>query len=264
MQGNDPTNYSFVVPALDLPILNFLPTKHPRPIRLVWINRVTNQPLRPTTIEMLQRTLFRSVRTTSVIKLHNSSGLRADFAEEHQRLEFAAAFERAKGAAHVRNQTSISAIFFNHDDAQRAVLRLCESGINKDAISLLWRHGQYLKTAKDIPAPHSTADVAKAMGLGGVVGALLGVAMLSVPGLGSLIAVGALGTALSVSSIAGATTGGLAKMLTDIDVDGVEASLYEKRILEGQVFMLVNTSIVDERLEAIRNTLRDCNAIFME
>ena len=67
---------AFVIKAEELVALNYLDRNHPRPRKLEWINRGTNQPLRRSSIEMLLRTLFREVETPSVVKLHQSAGLR--------------------------------------------------------------------------------------------------------------------------------------------------------------------------------------------
>ena len=82
---------SFVIKAEELATLNYLDRNHPRPRRLEWINRGTNQKLRRTSIELLLRTLFRQVTSPSVVRLHHSSGLRAIFATEQERARFARA-----------------------------------------------------------------------------------------------------------------------------------------------------------------------------
>ena len=101
MSGNG-TIEAYVIKAQELPALNDLPTDFPRPRRLEWINRGTDQRLRRSTIEMLMRTLFRDCETPSVARLHSSSGLRLIFACRSERARFARAFEQARKNSPVR------------------------------------------------------------------------------------------------------------------------------------------------------------------
>jgi hypothetical protein len=88
---------SFVIRAEDLVLLNELVAEYPRPIGLAWINRGTNQKLRPSTVALLMRTLYEPIEfSDSVANLHKSAGLRVTFKCEHDRAEFAAAFQALK------------------------------------------------------------------------------------------------------------------------------------------------------------------------
>ena len=91
----------FVVRAEDLPVLSDLPPGLPRPRRLEWINRGTDQPLRYTSVAMLLRTLFRdSGHSASVKRLHSSTGLRVVFQNWNDRSAFASAFQEAIRSTH--------------------------------------------------------------------------------------------------------------------------------------------------------------------
>ena len=87
---------SFVIPAQHLPALNSIAPDYPRPKRLEWINRTTDQPLRRTTVEMLLRTLFQTRTSQSAARLRCSSGLRVVFANEADRWTFAMQFRDAQ------------------------------------------------------------------------------------------------------------------------------------------------------------------------
>lgn len=52
---------AFVIKAEELAALNYLDREHPRPREIEWINRGTDQILKPSTVDMLLRTLFRDV-----------------------------------------------------------------------------------------------------------------------------------------------------------------------------------------------------------
>ena len=88
-----PEPAAFVVRALDLAHAKALPTGLPRPIGAEWINRGTGQPLRPTTVAMLLRTLpRRQGLSASAEALHASTGLRLAFASPEARHRFAHAW----------------------------------------------------------------------------------------------------------------------------------------------------------------------------
>ena len=59
----------------------------------------------------------------------------------------------------------------------------------------------------------------------------------------------------AVSSVIGATGGAIAKMLTDHDVDGVSATLYEREIKRGKIFVSVNTDYDGIQPELVRKML---------
>jgi len=243
---------SFVIKAEDLATLNYLDRNHPRPRRLEWINRGTNQKLRRTSIELLLRTLFREVTSASVTRLHQSSGLRAIFATDQERERFARAFSRAQVQESAKHPYVVSAIFDDREAAERAITALRRSGISEQAISLLWRASKFLDADYRWSEGHSSLSVAGAVAGSGIAGAMLGVAILFVPGIGpvataGMLAASALTSVATVSGVIGATGGAVAKMLTDHDVDGVHARYYEEEIRRGKVFVSVDMRNADSR-----------------
>ena len=236
---------SFVVRADQLPALYYLDRNHPRPERLEWINRGTDSKLRPSNVDMLLRTLFRGAGSPSLKKLHESAGLRAVFSNESQRERFARAFVDARRQLYSKSTHMVTAIFDNPEIAEKAVEELGKMGITDEAISLVWRTSQYLDTQYETADGHGYLGIASAMAGGGLAGAMLGTAILLIPGVGPVAVAGALtGSAFSsiatVTGIIGATGSGIAKMLTDHDVDGVSATLYEQEIRQGKVFVSVD------------------------
>jgi len=233
------------VKAEELLAINFLSLDHPKPRRVEWINRGTNQVLRPTTTQMLLRTLFQPVETPSVQKLHESSGLRIVFRSEREREHFATAFEAARAQQGESKSHAVTAIFEHREKADEAVAALDEAGVPKDAISVLWRASRFMDTDTHWPEGHSTLSVTGAVAGSGFAGALLGVAILVVPGVGPVAAAGAIAASAissvaSVSGIIAATGGAIAKMLTDHDVDGVSAAFYDAQIQRGKTFVSVD------------------------
>ena len=246
MQPEASSPPSFVIKAEDLATLNYLDRNHPRPRRLEWINRGTNQKLRRTSIELLLRTLFREVTSASVLRLHQSSGLRAIFGTDQERERFARAFSKARDSETAKKHYVVSAIFDDREAAERAVSALRRSGVSEQGISLLWRASKFLDADYRWSEGHSSLSVVGAVAGSGIAGAMLGVAILFVPGIGpvataGILATSALTSVATVSGVIGATGGAVAKMLTDHDVDGVHARYYEEEIRRGKVFVSVDT-----------------------
>ena len=140
--------------------------------------------------------------------------------------------------------TLISAVFDTHADAERAVLELRNAGIDDRAISIVAQHDGKTATTD---GNGDTQEFASKVAAGAGIGTLLGIAALAIPGVGSLVAAGAIasaaipGAAITGAALGGAI-GGLEKVMTDHGVSRVDASYYEGRINEGGVFVSVDTS----------------------
>lgn len=252
--------HAYVVKAAELPALYFLEDAHPRPVTLEWINRGTDQKLRRTTIEMLLRTLFAKVQTPSVQKLHDSAGLRASFRSEREREKFSKCFAKALEEMSRDREHLVTAIFESPEAANRAVTMLGVEGVPEDAIAMLWRASEYLTEAYQPAKGHSAGSIAGAITGAGVAGAVLGVGVLMIPGIGAVAVAGAMASAAigpvaAISSVIGATGGAIAKMLTDHDVDGVSATLYEREIKRGKIFVSVNTEAEGVDADRVRRLL---------
>lgn len=255
---------AFVVKAADFAALYYLDSTHPRPQEIEWINRGTDQRLRPSTIDMLLRTMWRPSETPSVRKLHESAGLRTIFRSERDRDRFARAFRAARGHLSERKEAIVSAVFATEAAAEKALAALKEAGVPQKAMSLVWRTSHYLDQNYEAQDGHEPTDVALSTMGGGIAGALLGVGVLFVPGVGPVAVAGALTSSAfasiaTVSGIIGATGGAIAKMLSDHDVDGVAASLYEDDIRRGKVFVSVDTRECEDCRAAAQAILANAN-----
>lgn len=259
MQGNGKPTAAFVIKAEELAALYDLGAHHPPPVLLEWINRGTDQPLRRTTIEMLLRTLFKEDMSASVSRLHQSAGLRCLFRTEEERDRFAAAFEEARVREVGRTKSAVTAIFDRRKDADAAVAELIAAGVPKKAISQLWRTGRYVDFDQSGREGHGKLSVAAVVAGGGIAGALLGVAVVAVPGLGVVAAAGAIASSLSsvaaVSAAIGATGGAIARMLSDLDVEGNDANYFARQIHSGKVFVSVDTRLAPGQRDAILRIL---------
>jgi len=262
MQGDTSVLPAYVVKARDLPALNCLRSDHPRPRAVEWINRGTNQRLRPTSVDMLLRTLYRDVAPPSVVKLQRSAGLRIVFRNDSDRDNFAQAFQDAKEKSENSRNHLVTAIFANRASADQAVEKLKLAGVPEKSISMLWRLSHFVNAEGDWDRGHSKRSVVGAVTAGGIAGVLLSAAVLLVPGVGQVAAVGTIASA-AVSQLAaigaalGSTGGAIARMLTDHDVDGVSAGFYEQQIRRGKVFMSVDTKIAKGMGDTARKVFRE-------
>ena len=158
------------------------------------------------------------------------------------------------------NQNLVSAVFDSQSEAERAVTQLRSAGVNDSAISIIAQHDGSTTTTTDGSGAEAATDVIGKTALGAGAGTLLGIAALAIPGVGPLVAAGAIaaaavpGAALTGAAI-GAAAGGLTGLLTDHGVDSDDASYYEERVNNGGVFVSVDTSEAGVSPESAREIL---------
>jgi hypothetical protein len=252
---------AYVIKPEELSALNYLPPDHPRPQAVEWINRGTNQTLRPSSVDMLMRTLFVDVASPSVVRLHRTSGLRAVFTSDQERNTFATAFTAARQKLLGVESHHVTAIFNQLKEAEQAVVALKEAGIAPKSISLMFRASQFIDTTVKWREGHSKLSVAGATAGGGVAAVIFAMAVLAIPGIGPVAAAGAIATSAfhsfaAASGVLGATGGAIARMLTDHDVDGVSASYYQEQIRRGKIFVAVDVRGKPGIRELARDILR--------
>ncbi|MGZ8312807.1 MAG: hypothetical protein ACXWUR_12150 [Allosphingosinicella sp.] len=147
------------------------------------------------------------------------------------------------------NHNLVSAVFDNESEAERAVSELRAAGLSDSAISIIARQDGR-NTTTDGGGKEEAKDFIGKTAAGAGIGTLLGIAALAIPGVGPLVAAGAIasaaipGAALTGAAI-GAAAGGLTGVLTNHGVSDEDATYYEGRINEGGVFVSVDTNNAD-------------------
>lgn len=146
------------------------------------------------------------------------------------------------------NDNLVSAVFDNQTEAERAVSQLRNAGVQDSSISVIAQRGEGEKaTTTDGAGEEVAKDVIGTAALGAGAGTLLGIAALAIPGVGPLVAAGAIassaipGAALTGAAI-GAAAGGVTGLLKDHGVSDDDAGYYEERINQGGVFVSVDAS----------------------
>ncbi|WP_340587340.1 hypothetical protein [Erythrobacter alti] len=233
-----------MVKAEELLSLNYLPDDHPQPVHVEWINRATDRVMSPSTVEQLLRTLHLPQASASVLQLRETSGLRASFATERERNDFARMFMQASADETADRAHLVTAIFPSPEVATQMADRLVDAGIPREHISLLWRSPLGPEGAVSRVEGHSTSKVFATVSGGGIAGAAVGVAVLLIPGVGPVAAAGAvLASAYSAvataSGIIGATGAAMATMLSDRDVDDFAENHIERQFRHGKAFVAV-------------------------
>ncbi len=160
--------------------------------------------------------------------------------------------------------TTISRLYDNYADAERAVTRLEGAGVPHSDISLVsnnsdnWYSARSGKVDRDRDGVDDRAEGAGTgagigAGLGGAAGLLAGLGLLAIPGLGPVVAAGWLAST-AVGAAAGAATGGIVGALTEAGISKEDASRYAEGVRRGGT--LVSPRVADQdraRLDALLN-----------
>ena len=138
----------------------------------------------------------------------------------------------------------------SEEQATAIVNQLKEAGFSNNDVSVLlpdragsrdFAHEHHTK------APEGAATGAIAGGvMAGVLGWLVGIGSLAIPGVGPLIAAGPILAALS-GAAAGGAVGGLAGGLVGLGIPEFEAKQYEGKVKNGNILISVHTEDSKER-----------------
>jgi hypothetical protein len=142
-----------------------------------------------------------------------------------------------------RNRSTVAATFEDRDDAQRAINALKDAGFDASQVGVALRDRTAQgKLAEDTGTKAAEGAATGAVGgglLGGVVGFLAGVGALAIPGIGPVVAAGALASTLAGAGI-GAAAGGLVGFLVGLGIPEEEARYFESGFRAGRTLVTVN------------------------
>ncbi|MGY3239799.1 hypothetical protein ACVWZ4_006761 [Bradyrhizobium sp. USDA 4472] len=157
---------------------------------------------------------------------------------------------------------TISRLYDNYSDAERAVTRLESAGVPHSDISIVannsdnWYGSRTGKVDRDRDGVDDRAEGAGTgagigAGIGSAAGLLAGLGLLAIPGLGPVVAAGWLAST-AAGAAAGAATGGIVGALTQAGVSKEDASRYAEGVRRGGT--LVSAKVPDNdraRLDAL-------------
>jgi len=158
---------------------------------------------------------------------------------------------------------TISRLYDNYTDAQRAVQRLEAAGVPHSDISIVANNSDSWFNADkkvdrdrdgvDDRAEGAGAGAAIGAGLGGTAGLLAGLGLLAIPGLGPVVAAGWL-AATAVGAAAGAASGGIVGALTQAGVSEEDAHTYAEGVRRGGTLVSARVADADRaRFEPLLN-----------
>lgn len=155
---------------------------------------------------------------------------------------------------------TVVGLFRNQVDAERAINRLKQAGFSEDQIGVAMRdRGRQQELVEDTgPQVAEGAATGAVSGgvLGGVIGLLAGVGALAIPGVGPIIAGGALASTLAGAGI-GAAAGGLLGALVGMGVPEEDARHFDEGFRAGGILVTVTAG---SRAEEARQFLRESGA----
>jgi hypothetical protein len=139
--------------------------------------------------------------------------------------------------------TAAFGIYQTQADVEYAVDSLRAEGFRNTDVSVLFPENKGSKdfaVEKNTKAPEGTAAGATTgVVVGGVLGWLVGIGVLAIPGIGPFIAAGPVVAALAGVGVGGAV-GGIAGALIGMGIPEYEAKRYEGRIKEGGILLSVH------------------------
>ncbi|QOZ65933.1 hypothetical protein [Bradyrhizobium arachidis] len=156
---------------------------------------------------------------------------------------------------------TISRLYDNYSDAQRAVTNLEAAGLPHSDLSIVANNSDnwYSSDKKvdrdrdgvDDRAEGAATGAGVGAGLGGAAGLLAGLGLLAIPGLGPVVAAGWLAST-ALGAVAGGATGGVVGALTQAGVSEEEAPLYAEGVRRGGTMVSARVPDGDRaRYEAI-------------
>jgi uncharacterized protein (TIGR02271 family) len=155
---------------------------------------------------------------------------------------------------------TVVGLFKNQVDAERAIARLRQEGFSENQIGVAMRdRGKQEELMEGTGAHAAEGATAGAIGggvLGGVIGLLAGVGALAIPGIGPIIAGGALASTLAGAGI-GAAAGGIIGALVGMGVPEEDARHFDEGFRAGGILVTVNAG---SRAEEARECLYESGA----
>lgn len=145
----------------------------------------------------------------------------------------------AKALPDLRQRTVIG-VFQDREAAEAAYQHLRDSGVPADDISVMHKPDGG-RPEIGVEQTHTGKTTAAVTGVGLVVGGIVGAALLAVPGVGPLLAVGPITLVLGGIGIGG-SLGALLGSIIGLGVPTEQAKEYEQAIRNGGIFVAVRAT----------------------
>ncbi|MBB4570752.1 MULTISPECIES: hypothetical protein [Rhizobium] len=154
---------------------------------------------------------------------------------------------------------TVTGLFDQRGDAERAVEQLEDAGISSDNISIVSRTGEGRKVEEQGNKAAEGAGAGAGVGAvaGGAGGLLAGLGMLAIPGVGPVVAAGWLVAALAGAAggaVVGGAAGGIVGALIKSGVPEEDANVYAESVRRGSSLVVAR---VDDDEIATANQILD-------
>jgi len=171
----------------------------------------------------------------------------------------------------VMTDRTVIALYDDFATAQEVAEELVSMGFQPETISVVANDasGDYASRltagARATSADDEDVDADEGAAFGAVVGGLIGLGAMAIPGIGPVIAAGPLVAALvgaGVGAVTGAVTGGLIASLVDMGIPETEAGYYAEGVRRGGALVLVNTTA--DWVDRVIEVMEDHNPVDVE
>ncbi|MGV3719562.1 MAG: YsnF/AvaK domain-containing protein, partial [Actinomycetota bacterium] len=160
--------------------------------------------------------------------------------------------------------STVVGFFDQFSEARSAVEDLIASGVPRDDVSITSSNatGEHDEFSAHETGNRSGSGAATGAGVGAVVGGigglLVGLGLLTIPGIGPILAAGPLATA-AAGAVAGAATGGLLGALVGMGIPEEDAHTYAEGVRRGGTLVTVNAD--DAQLDTVSTILNRHGAV---
>ena len=146
--------------------------------------------------------------------------------------------------ANTGDRRTVVGVFDGPNHAEGALNDLKEAGFTPEQVSVVARDTRETREmAERTGMGGEGAGTGAFLGgiTGGVLGWLVGIGALAIPGIGPVVAAGALATTLGGAAL-GAVAGGLIGALTSVGVAEEDARGYEEKVRQGSILLTVDAA----------------------
>ena len=150
---------------------------------------------------------------------------------------------------------TVVGIFDGQNDAEKALNELKDAGFTPDQVSVVAKDTRETKSMVE----GSSMGGAETSGIGtgallgglfgGAAGWLVGIGALAIPGIGPIVAAGALATTLGGAAV-GAAAGGLIGALVGAGIPEEDARTYETHVKEGRILITAQAATAEQTQDA--------------
>jgi uncharacterized membrane protein len=150
---------------------------------------------------------------------------------------------------------TVAGVFNEPRHAEMALNELKDAGFTPDQVSVVakdTRETQSMVERSDMAGAETSGATAGAFlgGItGGIAGWLVGIGALAIPGIGPIVAAGALATTLGGAAV-GAAAGGLIGALVGAGIPEEDARTYETHVKEGRILITAHASTAEQTQDA--------------